>query len=91
MTKQITVGLGLLFAFGVGCGAGVGASSLVVPPASAQQRAMASRWEYTCFDEYGAKDIGPKANQLGQQYWEMAAAGSAGPRDLTWCFKRPLP
>ena len=85
MTKQITVGLGLLFAFGVGCGAGVGASSLVVPPASAQQRAMATKWEYLCFmdtEDAAAK----KNNELGAQLWEMV-----GVTQDKYCFKRPLP
>jgi hypothetical protein len=89
MTKQITVGIGLLFAFGVGCGAGVGASSLVVPPASAQQ-ANLPRWEYFC-DGFGGKGrANEAANQAGSQGWEMVSA-SAGGGGILVCFKRPLP
>jgi hypothetical protein len=81
MTRQIRVGLGVLAAFGVGCAV----APLVVPPASAQQRAMATKWEYLCYMDT-ADAAAKKNNELGAQYWEMV-----GVTQDRYCFKRPLP
>jgi hypothetical protein len=87
MTKLREVGVGLVFL--VGCAVGGAASRFAVPPASAQQAATVTKWEYMCMGEiWKAGDITPRANEAGSQGWEMAsvAANSAG---WTWCFKRP--
>ena len=79
----------MALAFGIGCGAGATASQLVVPPASAQQAAMAPRWEYVCDDgrEFGsAEQVTKRANQLGAQHWEMVGMVGAA-----FCYQRPLP
>jgi hypothetical protein len=80
MTNPILVGAVFL----VGCAVGGVSSQLAVPKASAQQAATLTKWEYTCFAEMYSEDIVLKANQLGQQAWELAAAG-----DKRVCFKRP--
>ena len=85
--KQVLYGLGLALAFGSGCGAG--ASAFLVPPASAQQAAVAPRWEYFCDDgrEFrSSEEVTKRAKQLGAQHWEMV-----GMLGASFCFKRPLP
>lgn len=68
-------------AFVLGCAA---TRALMVPPAHAQG---VQRWEYFCFEEYRADDITIKANQAGEQGWEMV--GSDGLDGISsWCFKR---
>jgi hypothetical protein len=87
MTKLRGVGVGLVFL--VGCAVGGAASRFAVPPASAQQAATGTRWEYFCFDPVGnprADQVAPKANQAGAEGWELVAVG---PND-NWCFKRPV-
>jgi hypothetical protein len=86
MSKLRGVGVGLVFL--LGCAVGGAAGQLVAPPASAQQAATLTRWEYSCFEENRANDVAPKANALGVQFWEMAAVQSQGMMS-TWCFKRP--
>lgn len=86
MTKFRGVGVGLVFV--VGCGVGGAAGRFVVPPASAQQAATLTRWEYLCIEEYGATAIMEKANPAGAQGWEMVGGDGAGVQ-TSWCFKRP--
>jgi hypothetical protein len=88
MTKLGSVGVGMVFL--VGCAVGGAAGRFVVPPASAQQAAMLTKWEYTCIS-----DVGP-ANELGVQGWELAAGvgdvrgyGGSVRSNAIWCFKRP--
>ena len=76
------MGVGLALGLAIGCAA----APFVVPPARAGTNPQ--KWEYSCFDDFGAESVGSKANQMGAQGWEMAAA--AGGKS-TWCFKRPLP
>ena len=87
MTKLRGVGVGVVFL--VGCAVGGAAGRFVVPPASAQQAATGTRWEYFCFDETAASDVMAKANPAGLQGWDMVAAGTRYGSALTWCFKRP--
>jgi hypothetical protein len=84
MTKFRGVGVGLVFL--VGCAVGGAASRFSVPPASAQQAAAMTRWEYFCFDMINPTE---KANQAGSQGWEMVAVASDQARSV-WCFKRAM-
>jgi hypothetical protein len=71
----------LIVAFSLGCAA---TRAFIVPPAHAQN---VQRWEYLCIEEHGAEDIMAKANQAGDQGWEMV--GGDGVSSVTsWCFKR---
>ena len=77
--------------FILGCAVGGAAGRLVVPPASAQQLATLTRWEYFCFDrQLDAGEVSKEADSAGGQGWEMVTVGpgaaSTGP---VWCFKRP--
>jgi hypothetical protein len=74
----------VLFIFG--CAVGGAASQLVVPPASA---AGTQRWDYFCFEEWGASEIMAKAQQAGAAGWEMVLADSLQARQSV-CFKRPM-
>jgi hypothetical protein len=90
MTKLRGVGVGLVFL--LGCAVGGMAGRIAVPPASAQQMATGSRWEYFCFDATDPGRITLKANEAGAQGWEMvtgAMAMSGMLSDAAWCFKRP--
>ena len=70
--------------FLVGCAVGGASARFVVPPASAQQAATLTKWEYTCVTSQGL--ITPEqANPLGAQGWELAVVEIPG----LWCFKRP--
>jgi len=66
------------------------------PAVHAQASAPGQRWEYQCFEEWGdhGANVDKRANELGKQGWEMAAAaspaGASSPHKPTWCFKRPL-
>jgi len=83
-TKSFIVGLSVAGAFMLGCVS----ASMVVPPARAGTSPQ--RWEYHCFDEWGADDVTEEANKVGKQGWEMAGGNSLNTA-VTWCFKRPLP
>jgi hypothetical protein len=88
MTKLRGVGIGVVFL--VGCAVGGASSRLMVPPASAQQAASLTKWEYLCFWKNSMDDVVDRANQLGAEGWEMAAAAGGGAQSMqvTWCFKR---
>jgi len=82
--------------FLVGCAVGGASSHFIVPPATAQQQATLTRWEYHCFSSRSG--ITARANQLGAEGWEMIAAAGSGSGDgilqrdkMIWCFKRPRP
>jgi hypothetical protein len=85
MTKLRGVGIGLVFL--VGCAVGGASSRFVVPPASAQQAATLTRWEYFCAN--GSVD---DADKSGAQGWELVQLSMLDRRtfDSIWCFKRPL-
>ena len=80
-----TRSLGVALVFVAGCAVGGASSLFVVPPASAQQAATLTKWEYSCFHEVLIGDVEPKSKALGSQAWELAAASGAD----VWCFKRP--
>lgn len=76
----------LVAGFVIGCGAGSAASSIAVPPASAQN---IQRWDYYCVTEWGAQEVTLAAQRLGKEGWEMTGAATT-PNRAVWCFKRPL-
>jgi hypothetical protein len=84
--KLVRKSLMVTLVFLVGCAVGGGASRFVVPPAQAKD---IQRWDYLCFEEWGAKDIMPKAKAAGAEGWEMVMADSLQGRQSI-CFKRPL-
>jgi hypothetical protein len=86
MTSLRGVVVGLVFL--VGCAVGGAASRFAVPPASAQQAATLTRWEYFCIEEYAARDVTTRANTAGAQGWELVAVGGDNIY-VNWCFKRP--
>jgi hypothetical protein len=97
MSKLRGFGVGLVFLVGcaVGGAAGGAAERFVVPPASAQQAATLTKWEYVCM-RGGNPNVTGEANRLGLQGWEMSGAvgavsGGGGfiSTDEVWCFKRP--
>jgi hypothetical protein len=82
-----TRSLGIAFVFVAGCAVGGASARFVVPPASAQQAATLTKWEYTCAAASGTL-VADRANQLGAEGWEVAGT-SSGSTLTTWCFKRP--
>ena len=56
---------------------------LLVPKATQSQAAKLSRWEYRCVSGYSASDFEEKANKLGAENWDLAAATAN-----VICFKR---
>jgi hypothetical protein len=88
MTKLRGVGVGLVFL--VGCAVGGAASRFSVPPASAQQAASLTKWEYACFANDELDELVNTARKLGREGWEMVTAGSPARGYPTWCFKRPI-
>lgn len=84
--------LGVAAVFLAGCAVGGASSRFFVPAASAQQTATLTRWEYTCFEEYGAHAVAEKARLEGAEGWELAGVSSGTTslgNNVTWCFKRP--
>ena len=85
-----TRSLGIALVFIAGCAVGGASARFVVPPASAQQAAALTKWEYKCFGaEIGVAEVQSKANALGAQAWEMAGSLNATSSEAAWCFKRP--
>jgi len=83
-----SLGIGIVFI--AGCAFGGASARFVVPPASAQQAATLTKWEYMCFDGGGdAKIVQGQAQAAGAQGWEVAGVASASNGYATWCFKRP--
>jgi len=86
-----TRSLGIALVFVAGCAVGGASARLVVPPASAQQAATLTKWEYMCFDgDIEPSEAQTKSNAAGAQAWEMV--GALNPRNgnsSSWCFKRP--
>ena len=85
MTRLSTIAFASVI-FVLGCAVGGVASQFVVPPATA---ASVQRWDYFCFEEWGAAAIMAKAKQAGSDGWEMVMADSLQSRQSV-CFKRPL-
>jgi uncharacterized lipoprotein YajG len=85
-------GLGVAAVFFAGCAIGGASARFVVPPASAQQAATLTKWEYTCFDVRGAPEVAEiqtKSNAAGLQGWEMSGVYNYVDAYSVWCFKRP--
>lgn len=56
---------------------------------SADSPPKKNQWQYQCFQAEGVIQVTERANQMGQQGWEMVT--SAGTKaETVWCFKRPL-
>ena len=79
--------LGVAVVFLAGCAVGGASARFVMPPASAQQAATLTKWEYMCVGADSAQDIQQAAMPAGAQGWEMA--GGTGAAAKVWCFKRP--
>jgi len=77
--------LGISLVFVAGCAVGGASARFVVPPASAQQAATLTKWEYMWFYEGDNDAWNPKAKAAGSQGWELVAAVSPG----YYYFKRP--
>jgi len=82
MSKLRTVAIGIVFL--VGCAVGGAASRVAVPPASAQQAASLTRWEYMCQEAGNLEQSVQAAKEAGSQGWEVVGF----PKLTTWCFKR---
>ena len=80
--------LGVAAVFLAGCAVGGASSRFVVPPASAQQAATLTKWEYMCGSQPDVADATAAANAAGQQGWELVGNFSEQ-RNRGWCFKRP--
>jgi hypothetical protein len=77
MTRLRGVGVGLVFL--VGCAVGGAASRFTVPPASAQQAASLTKWEYFEIDFDGDRaSTLRKVNEAGAQGWEAFFHGDSG-------------
>jgi uncharacterized lipoprotein YajG len=84
--------LGIALVFVTGCAVGGASARFVVPPASAQQAATLTRWEYTCFEVADERpdEIQAKSSAVGAQGWEMSGVyNQSGSYRTIWCFKRP--
>ncbi|HYQ03890.1 MAG TPA: hypothetical protein VER96_34695 [Polyangiaceae bacterium] len=75
--------------FVVGCTVGGASARFVVPPASAQQAAGLTRWEFQC-QTVDNDDATAVANKMGAQGWDIAGSAEVPANDENlWCFKRP--
>jgi len=82
-----TTRLAIALVFLTGCAVGGASARFVVPPASAQQAATLTKWEYMCVNEDGVDAVQTMAQKAGAQGWELAGIGSA--ESTLLCFKRP--
>lgn len=81
MARRIGSILALVSAFALGCFASLHAPDVSVPDARAADGRP--RWEYKCLAyRWGGLDI-DRANALGAEGWELAAASPE-----QFCFKR---
>ena len=86
MSKVRSVWVSAVFL--LGCAMGEATSRFVVPPASAQQVAGLTKWEYTCV-KLDFDNVTPRiANDMGDARWEMFSVVSHNGW-LRGCFKRP--
>jgi hypothetical protein len=77
--------------FVLGCATG-GTASRYVETAAAAPSESTTRWSYRCFKNDSPPSIQEKANELGNDGWELAASALSGGADMSspiWCFKRP--
>jgi hypothetical protein len=81
--------LGVAAVFLAGCAVGGASARFVVPPASAQQAATLTKWEYMCMHAEDAEEIQSKLNPAGAQSWEVAGVTMIGNHASIWCLKRP--
>ena len=84
-----TRSLGIVLVFLAGCAVGGASARFVVPPASAQQAATLTKWEYFCFSAEYQGDVAGPATKLGAQGYELAGSIAYTSGLNTWCFKRP--
>ncbi len=82
-------GFGVALVFLAGCAVGGASSRFMVPPASAQQAATLTKWEYSCITAEYKEDVAGPANKLGAQGFELAGTVAYTTGLNTWCFKRP--
>ncbi len=80
--------LGVAAVFLAGCAVAGASARFVVPPASAQQAATLTKWDYLCFNEYETEKVQSNAKAAGVEGWEMSASMNHGNCE-SWCFKRP--
>jgi hypothetical protein len=80
--------LGVAAVFLAGCAVGGASARFVVPPASAQQAASLTKWDYMCFETYNVDKIVAQSKEAGAQGWEMVTTQGI-PGAPVWCFKRP--
>jgi hypothetical protein len=76
--------------FVVGCATG-GVASRYVETAAAAPSEGTPRWSYRCFKNDTPSEIQDKANDAGDEGWELAASALSGGADMSspiWCFKR---
>ena len=85
MTKVRSLGVAAVFV--AGCAVGGASARFVVPPASAQQAATLTKWEYMCINDPYIERAATKASAAGIQGWEMVGSLSLG-TESGWCFKR---
>jgi len=80
-----TRSLGVALVFVAGCAVGGASARFVVPPASAQQAATLTKWEYLSVYENHHEAFKPKAQEAGAEGWELVASMVPG----HYFFKRP--
>jgi hypothetical protein len=83
--------MGVTAVFLAGCAVGGTTARFVVPSASAQQAAILTKWEYTCFEvsDELPNEVQAKSNAAGAQGWEMSGVyNQSGSYRTMWCFKR---
>jgi len=84
-----TTRLGIALVFVTGCAVGGASARLAIPPASAQQAATLTKWEFKC-QSLDNDDLSEFANKMGDQGWEIAGSARATTYDDNiWCFRRP--
>jgi len=87
-----TRGLGIALVFVAGCAVGGASARFVVPPASAQQAATLTKWEYMFVEaEHDDDRVLAQINAAGAQAWELAGSLNPSRANAVWCFKRPKP
>jgi hypothetical protein len=81
----------------VGCAA-ERVASVGTPVRTARAEEAVRKWQYFCMDRTEPERLTKEANEIGQEGWELAAAGAqswggglAQVHKIIWCFKRPLP
>jgi hypothetical protein len=87
MSKIRSVGVAAVFL--AGCAVGGASARFVVPPASAQQAATLTKWDYMCFETYNMDEIVTQSKAAGAQGWEMVTTQGLVAKPV-WCVRRPM-